>query len=143
MPTMIEATHEPDTFHRSIGCKPRYTRNDFHRRDQDALDRALEMTLDDDRDQGRVDQVRQMLAEDGWFTAASFAACLQQCATLNLGSADTPPCHANDEIKHAYERDPNANKLRKRMLSHNVSIYDPTPIASIQAAQSKKPKRRK
>lgn len=137
MTTMIE----PDKVHRSPSSEPRQTPNEFHAIDREALDRALETTLAEP-DQGRVDQVRSTLAEDGWFSAASFCSYHQQCESLDLGSWLTPPCHADKSDIQIHRGDDKALQLLKRMLRHGVSLYDPTPLASLEAAKLRSPRKR-
>lgn len=106
-----------------------YIEDDFDAVDREALGRALQLTLAGD-DQGRAQQVRSMLVEDDWWYAASFCAYYQQCRALNLKPWESPPCHIDEEDR---DRDPDAVRLLKRMLSRGISRYDPTPIDSIKA----------
>jgi hypothetical protein len=109
-----------------------YTEDDFDAVDREALNRALQLTLAEG-EQGRAEQVRSMLTEDGWYYAASFCAYHQQCQALNLKPWESPPCHVDgDKFR---DRDHDAVRLLKRMLSHGISRYDPTPIDSIEAKQ--------
>lgn len=109
-----------------------YAEDDFDAVDREALNRALQLTLAED-EQGRVEQVRWMLTDDGWWYAASFCASHRQYATLNLKPWQSPPCDVDDD--NPPDRDHDAVRLLKRMLSHGISQYDPTPIASIEAKQ--------
>jgi hypothetical protein len=109
-----------------------YTEADFHEVDREALNRALSLTLAE-RDQDRVAQVKRMLKEDGWYAAASFAAYHRQTDALGLEPWQSPPCAV-------IENDPQieAVKLHRRMISYGVSIYDPDPIAAIEARQRRR-----
>jgi hypothetical protein len=107
--------------------------------DRAALARALDLTLTGG-DQGRVQQVRRLLAEDGWHSAAEFCACVRQREHLQLAPWEEPPVHIPpDEIDAIIARGPLANnqfggaKLLKKMLAHHVSIFDPTPIDTLAA----------
>ena len=107
------------------------TENDFNDLDRNALNRAIELTLVED-DLGRVKQVKSMLAENGWWSTASFCASHRQTIALGLKPWQTPPCDADEnDIANQHEHD--AAKLSRRMLSHGVSRYAPDPIAAIEA----------
>jgi hypothetical protein len=131
---------DPDTYPRSATSEPRQTPNDFHKIDREALDRALEMTLAE-TDLGRPEQVRAMLAEDGWFYAASFCAYHRQCISLNLASYSTPPCHVDEDDIRPHRGDDKALTLLKQMLRHRVSLYEPEPLKAIEARKTKPRKR--
>jgi hypothetical protein len=107
-----------------------YTKDDFNVVDRAALDRAIELTL---AEADRVQQVRNMLAERGWWEAASFCAYHQQMKALALRPWESPPVHVDEN--NPRERDYDAVRLLKRMFSNGVSQYDPTPIDSIAAAR--------
>lgn len=107
---------------------PDYTEVDFDAVDREALNRALQLTLAED-EQGRAEQVRSMLTDDGWWYAASFCASHRQCAALNLKPWESPPCHVDEDDPRDRNRD--AVRLLKRMLSRGISRYDPTPLESI------------
>ena len=107
-----------------------YTEDDFDAVDREALIRALQLTLSDD-ESGRAEQVCSMLTDDGWWYAASFCASHRQSAALNLKPWESPPCDADEDNPRGRDRD--AVRLLKRMLSHGVSRYDPTPVDSIEA----------
>ncbi len=106
---------------------------DFDLIDREALNRALEVTLAED-EQGRSEQVRSMLTDDGWWYASSFCAYHQQCKALNLKPWESPPCHVDLEDRRCREH--GAVRLLKRMLSLGISRYDPTPLKSIEARQA-------
>lgn len=105
-----------------------YTEDDFDAVDREALNRALQLTLAGD-EPGRADQVRSMLTDNGWWYAASFCAYHQQCRMLNLAPWQSPPCHVDEDSPRDREHD--AVRLLKRMLSHGVSRWDPDPIGAI------------
>ena len=109
--------------------------------DHAALTRALELTLEGS-DRGRAEQVRSMLADDGWHSAAEFCAYVRQCEHLQLAPWEEPPVHIPpDEIDAIIARGPNGNhqfggaKLLKKLLAAGCSQFDPTPIDSITAAK--------
>jgi hypothetical protein len=117
------------------------TINDVDKVDLEALERALDLTLAE-KDQGRVEQVRAMLAEDGWHEAATFATFHRQTEHLQLAPWEEAPCHIDpDHIDAIISRGPDNNnafgaaKLLKRMLAHSISQYDPSPIDALAAAK--------
>ena len=116
------------------------TRADLDDVDCDALDRALALTLAEP-DQSRVEQVRWIQAERGWWKAASFCSYHRQCDHLNLKPWEFPPCWIDPaaiETILAQGSPQNSKsggaKLLKRMLARSVSQFDPTPLESIAAA---------
>jgi hypothetical protein len=111
------------------------TENDFGEVDRAALNRSIELTLAEN-DPGRVEQVKSMLAENGWWSTASFCASHRQSIALGLKPWQTPPCDA-DESDVANQHEHAAAKLLRRMISHGVSRYDPDPITAIEATRTK------
>jgi hypothetical protein len=101
--------------------------------DRDALERALQLTL---KEPDRTEQVSEMLAERGWFSAASFSAYHRQCTSLRLKPWEYPPCWADDEIANDPLR-ASALTLLRRMEGLDLSRYEPDPIAAIAAASAK------
>jgi hypothetical protein len=113
------------------------TEEDFDEIDREALNRALQMSLDG-ADRDHAQQVREELSELGWWEATTTAVYHHQCKTLGLKPWESPPCHCNDDdSKERKERDHAAFQLLKRMLAHNVSKWEPDPVAAINATRSK------
>jgi hypothetical protein len=120
----------------------RRTRNDVNEIDGEALDRALDITLAE-IDQGRVEQVRMMLAEDGWYETAVFCAYHRQCESLNLSSAENPPLTVDEDDDLNHPGDDKALQLKNRMLALGLSLFDPTPMESIAAAKRRQSRKGK
>jgi|SoiMethySBSTD1v2_1073268.scaffolds.fasta_scaffold716126_2 hypothetical protein len=110
------------------------TEEDFDEVNREVLNRALQLALPED-EQAHKDQIKSMLAEDGWYYASSFAAYGQQCRALGLTPWESPPCHCDED--NPRERDHNGVRSLKRMLSHGVSRWDPYPVAAIEATRTK------
>ncbi len=105
-------------------------------KDLEALQLALKLTLEE-QDDGRVEQVRSMLADRSrsWFDTASFCAYHQQIKALQLEPWDDPPmCAEPDTYPHTQE----AGQLLGRMLRAGVSRYHPDPLAALEAEEARK-----
>jgi hypothetical protein len=98
--------------------------------DREALELALKLTLEE-KDKGRVEQVRGMLKDRRWRDVAGFCAFHRQIQVLNLHPWQSPPCHIDlDEIG---ENDAEGAELLKRMLAAGVSRYHPDPLGALAA----------
>lgn len=107
--------------------------------DMAALELALELMR---AEPDRAEQIEWKLANEGWESAARFAAYHRQCAALNLGS-ETAPCDIDDPA--AALKGPNdvswhwgehkAARLVIKMRAHGVSRFDPDPLGAIEAAK--------
>ena len=108
--------------------------------DVEALTRALQMTLEgSDRDE--AERIEQALIDDGWQSAAESAAHSQQYAALGLSPWERPPCEfteSGDPYRQNRECDLAPLKLLKRMLSHGLSKWEPSPITAVAAKQKRK-----
>jgi hypothetical protein len=118
--------------------------DDIDEIDREAMQRAIALTLAED-DQGRVEQVKAMLAERDWWDVATFCAYHRQARSLHIKPWEFTPCWINpDQIdaiiaRGAYQsRDYGAARLLKRMLKLGLSAYDPTPLESIAQATARR-----
>ncbi len=107
-----------------------------------ALDKAIELTMTADDDDGRAQQVRDIQLECGWWSAASFCAYVRQSEHLSLLPWEGAPCHIDpDEVDAIIAKGPlnnnafGAAKLLKKMLKSGVSRWDPSPIDALAAAR--------
>jgi hypothetical protein len=104
--------------------------------DRDALTRALALArAESESERERFDREE---AESGWQWAAESAAYACQCATLRLKVWQAPPMHAGDVVTDApcYGHRPEEVGLRRRMLALGISVFEPDPIAAVQAAEA-------
>ncbi|MHC2412883.1 hypothetical protein ACVJGC_005474 [Bradyrhizobium diazoefficiens] len=100
--------------------------------DRAALQLALDTILTDTRDPDRIEQVQSMVAEDGWYEAATFAAYSLQTKNLALRPWESPPCAADvPGPKHGREA---ALKLLGRMRAAGISRYAHDPMAALEQA---------
>lgn len=92
--------------------------------DRNALKRALEQFR---RDPLRDDQIRG-LAQDGMsrFACAKLAAFALQSRNMHLKPHQVPPCDANPG-------DGSAWGMRQKLIALGLSIYEPDPMAALQA----------
>ena len=97
--------------------------------DRAALELALQQTLEE-KDQGRVEQVRSMLKDRPWFEVARFASAHRQCLALNLKPWELPP------VWVGVGDDPHAEALWKRMRACKVSKYHPDPVKACEQAEA-------
>lgn len=118
--------------------------SDYSEIDRDALERALSIMLQS-KEPGRAEQVRSMLAEHSWGEVAVFAAYCCQCDHLRLASWQNPPCcfdHAEIEaiitVNDSNSHDLGGAKLLRKMLTANLSIFDPSPVDALAAAKAKR-----
>jgi hypothetical protein len=108
--------------------------------DRAALERAIQLTLAED-DQGRVEQVKDMLATRSWGEVAAFCAYHQQGRNLHIKPWEFVPCWIDqDEIDAIAARGQDGQKygaarLLKRMLARGLSEFDPTPLESLAAVE--------
>jgi hypothetical protein len=108
--------------------------------DRLALDRAIQLTLAED-DQGRVEQVKDMLATRCWLDVATFCAYHQQARNLRIRPWEYTPCWIGPhEIDATIARGQDwqkygAARLLKRMLACGLSEFDPTPLESLAAVE--------
>jgi hypothetical protein len=105
----------------------------MNKRDYAALELALEHTLAE-TDAGRVEQVRDMLADPSRtrLEVLKFCSFHRQMATLKLRPWDAPPCcaeRASDDDGGA------AMRLLERMRKARVSKWHPDPLAAIEVAE--------
>ena len=91
------------------------------RLDKAALERALDIVLTG-KDKARAEQVRDMVAQDGWQQAAEFCAHHLQMRTLKLPPWESPPSQVE-----ADENGP-AGRLLRKMLARGMSRFDPDPL---------------
>jgi hypothetical protein len=111
--------------------------------DREALERAVALTLaNDPPEQGRVDQVRDFLAEREWEDVATFCAYHQQAHRLKLPPWAWPPCWVEDVAETlARGRDDveyPAAVLAKKLLNAGLSIYEPDPAGALRAKRKQK-----
>lgn len=110
--------------------------------DEAALELAIEQTLAEP-DEGRVEQVKNMLATCTWFDVASFCSYHRQIQALRLACYDAPVCHIDDDEVEAFirpgpghETDTELVKLYLQMREYGVSRYHPDPAAAVRAAKA-------
>jgi hypothetical protein len=101
--------------------------------DRAALQLAIDLTLAED-DEGRVEQVKQILAERAWDEVARFCSYHRQYDALSLLPWQLPPCEVNDPDQDLATPQ---HMLTRRMLALGISQYHPEPIAAIEAAEKK------
>jgi hypothetical protein len=108
--------------------------------DRAALERAIALTLAED-DQGRVEQVKDMLATRSWLEVATFCSYHRQAAELHIRPWEFVPCWIEpDEIDAIVARGQDRQKygaarLLRRMLASGLSEFDPTPLESLAAVE--------
>jgi hypothetical protein len=117
----------------------RVSEADFSEVDREALNRALQLVLNGpDRD--TAEQIRSFLEDvdqdpdHGWFYASVHAVYHLQCQNLGLFPNQEPPC-LGDPCSQTGRFDANANKLMRRLISHGLSMFEPDPIAAINATK--------
>jgi len=116
--------------------------DEFDLVDRAALELAIKLTLEE-KDQGRVAQVKSMLADlqRPWSETACFCAYHRQARVLDLHPWEEPPCHIYpDDEEYMAIRGPRhvtaeAVTLLKRMLDAGISRYHPDPLAALEAAK--------
>src|SRR6516165_7037427 len=102
--------------------------------DIEALQRALRMAREENQEQReRLDQVE---AKKGWEGAALTAVYHLQCKVLKLRPWEAPPMHTYDKVfpEGGYGRTEAEVALRRRLLAAELSLYEPDPVAALQAA---------
>lgn len=107
----------------------------MNKRDYAALELALEQTLAE-TDAGRVEQVRDMLADPSRtrFEVMRFCVYHRQMLTLRLKPWDAPPCCAE---RASGDNGSAAMRLLERMRKARVSKWHPDPLAAIAAAEKR------
>ena len=102
-------------------------------RDQDALDRCLQLRLADPE---RRQQTERMLAADGWLRTARFCSYSLQRRNLRLKPWQAAPCL----VREHDPRDADGRALAERLIAAGRSIFEPDPVGAL--AELEKPKRR-
>jgi hypothetical protein len=109
--------------------------------DRAALELAVKLTLEE-KDLGRVQQVRSMLADlhRPWLEVAEFCSYHQQKRALCLGPGQLTPCgiYPDDEEFMAIRGSRvslEAVKLLRRMLDAGVSRFHPDPMTALKEAE--------
>jgi hypothetical protein len=105
-------------------------------RDREALTRALEMArAESKQERAHFDA---LLSRQGWEEAALSACFVCQSRTLKLRPWQAPPVHVHDDevTGPSYGHRPEEIALRRRMLAAGLSVYEPDPIAALEAAES-------
>src|SRR5262245_49099477 len=95
--------------------------------DHDALSRALAIERK---------QVDEDLKHRPWEEAAIRAAFSCQIRELRLRPWQGLPIDASDEVGDGYGCTRQEVELRQRMLAAGLSLYEPDPIAALQAAEA-------
>lgn len=90
--------------------------------DDDALKRCLEIAK-------RDRETHELMKEKPLNEAMENAAYHCQHAALSLKTWQEPPCVADEDDPHP--RDPGAQKLLRELLQHNISRYEPDPLAAL------------
>jgi hypothetical protein len=106
--------------------------------DRGALKRAMAMARAESPEHGR--QLDAMLAARPWEEVATFAAYGCQCRNLRLRPWQAPPCHSHDQLGTGYGNQPNEVELRRRLRRAKLSIWEPDPIAALEAAEAACPR---
>jgi hypothetical protein len=99
--------------------------------DRDALKRALQLARAESP--GCAAQLAAKVKDEGWESAAQFAAYCCQCEALNLKCWQDAPMFA--EIRP----DPEALAILVKLLGAGLSRYEPDPIAALAAVRGKSP----
>jgi hypothetical protein len=110
--------------------------------DREAFDLAIKLTLAED-DEGRREQIKWKLKEDGFINTGKLAGYHRQCEALQLKPWEEAPCHVDDPDEPI---DPNdarlrisgyaqAAKLLREMLALGISRWHPDPLAAIEEAK--------
>jgi hypothetical protein len=105
----------------------------MRRIDRAALKRALVMARAESPAQAQ--QIDDMLRERGWQRATEFAAYCCQCTSLRLKPWQAPPCHSHEEVGSGYGNLPNEVEVRQRLRRAKLSVWEPDPIAALEAAE--------
>jgi hypothetical protein len=107
----------------------------MRRVDQDALRRALAMAKER---YGRSQQIESRLADEPWEEVAQFAARVCQGRNLKLKPWQAPPCEAGPTPDgRAYENDPKAITMKRRLLDAGLSVFEPDPIGALAALEAR------
>lgn len=111
-----------------------------------ALRLAVDMTLHEHDDPGRIEQVQSML-DDGdhsWVEVALFCAYHQQMRSLHLKPWCDPPCWVDPEKMPPPSRNPIARddraavRLTRRMIKLGISEFHPDPMTAIAEAEAQR-----
>jgi hypothetical protein len=104
--------------------------------DQDALTRALVIARAESvQEREHLDGIE---ARSGWQEAAESAAYHLQCKTLRLKPWHAPPMHCrSDEVGVGYGCSRIEVMLRRRMLKAGLSLFEPNPVAALEAVEAK------
>jgi hypothetical protein len=102
---------------------------EFSEADRDAMKRALEAMRASDPP--RREQIEDKLQREGYVEACWFAAYSQQIDNLHLPPWKSPPCDSFD----GDEFDPEIAEIVKRLKRYGLSLFEPDPIAAIEAAR--------
>src|SRR5262249_41612488 len=105
--------------------------------DRGALERALAMARSEsEQERERFDR---QIADRGWQWAAESAAYHCQCRTLRLKPWQAPPAHVRgDVVGDSYGNKPEEVELRQRLLAAGLSLFEPDPLAALEAAGAKR-----
>jgi hypothetical protein len=102
-------------------------------RDQDALERCLQLRLADPE---RRQRIERMLAADGWLRTAKFCSYSLQRRNLRLKPWQAAPCM----VREHDPRDADGRELAEQLIRAGLSQYEPDPVRAL--AELEKPKRR-
>ena len=104
--------------------------------DRNALERCVQAALAS-KDQRRVEQVKEKLADETWTEVAEFCSYDLQMEALNLKPWESPPCWVDPaDIETILAAGPGddtfeAAKLTRRLLDAGLSLYEPDPITAL------------
>jgi hypothetical protein len=103
--------------------------------DHDALERALVMARHESPEQAA--HIEGLLASRDWYEAATSASYHCQVRNLRLKPWQAPPMSVRtDEIGMGYGCSASEVKLKRRMVSLGISIFEPDPQIAIEKAES-------
>ena len=103
--------------------------------DQDALERALQLACR--RSPEDAARFEEMLRHKPWREVCESAAYSMQVRNLRLKPWQAPPMSVRtDEIGMGYGCSASEVKLKRRMVSLGISIFEPDPRGAIEQAES-------
>jgi hypothetical protein len=103
--------------------------------DREALERALVMACRESPEEAA--HIEDLLASQGWYEAATSASYRLQVKNLRLKPWQAPPqCVRTDTIGRGYGCSAAEVKLKRRMVSLGISVYEPDPRGAIEREES-------
>src|SRR5215813_9347600 len=109
----------------------------FSEVDREALQRSLDLVLANDRDPGRIKQIKSKLLDCPWRECAELACYVRQIQALQLKPWEAAPSDLNPSdipdilARGPTHRDFGAAQLAQRLIAAGRSIFEPDPITAL------------